>query len=82
MVMVIVVIIRIYNIDKKIIIIEKIMEIWSLKNNNKTTLTLYQGIRTPPPWYRAEISTFVLRPPIELQVSIFWTKDERTKDER
>ena len=43
--MVVVVIIRIYNIDKKIIIIEKIMEIWSLKNNNKTTLTLYWSLK-------------------------------------
>ena len=82
--MVIVVIIRIYNIDKKIIIIEKIMEIWSLKNNNKTTLTLYQGITTPPrgTGHKSALSSFVLRPPLELQVSIFWTKGRRTKDER
>jgi uncharacterized protein with PQ loop repeat len=43
--MVILVIITIYNIDKKIIIIEQIMEIWSLKNNNKIKLTIYWSLK-------------------------------------
>ena len=79
--MVIVVIIRIYNINKKIIIIEKIMEIWSLKNNNKTTLTLYQGITTPPAVQgrnqHFRPSSFVLH--LSYRSAFF---GRRTKDER
>ena len=60
------------------------MEIWSLKNNNKTTLTLYQGITTPPrgTGQKSALSSFVLRPPLSSYRSAFFGRmDERPKDE-